>query len=46
MQSLAVSQITTTPLTLEEDLQLCKRLGCALEIAEKKLSADRSEAHD
>lgn len=46
MQSLAISQITTTPLTLEEDLSLCKRLGCALEIAEKKLAADPSEARD
>lgn len=44
MQSLALSQITTSPLTLEEDLQLCQRLGCALELAEKKLSKDPGKA--
>lgn len=44
MQPLALSQITTSPLTLEQDLQLCLRLGCALEIAEKKLSDDTGRA--
>ena len=46
MQNLAISQITTSPLTLIDDLQLCQRLGCPLEIAEKKLSTDRSQAQD
>lgn len=46
MQKLSISQITTTPLTLAEDLVLCRRLGCALEIAEKKLSQDPSQARD
>lgn len=46
MQNLAISQITTAPLTLIEDLELCHRLGCPMEIAEKKLSKDQSEAHD
>lgn len=46
MQSLSISQITTKPLTLEQDVALCKRLACGLEIAEKKLSADCSEAQD
>lgn len=46
MQSLSISQITTKPLTLKQDLALCKRLACGLEIAETKLSADRSEAED
>ncbi len=44
MQRLAISQITTSPLTLEEDLELCQRLGCALEITEKKLSKDSGKA--
>jgi sugar phosphate isomerase/epimerase len=46
MQALAISQITTSPLSIEDDLALCQRLGCALEIAEKKLSADPSKAKD
>jgi sugar phosphate isomerase/epimerase len=46
MQSLSISQITTKPLTLEQDLALCKRLACGLEITESKLSADSSEAQD
>jgi sugar phosphate isomerase/epimerase len=46
MQALAVSQITTSPLSIEEDLALCQRLGCAMEIAEKKLSLDPPEARD
>jgi sugar phosphate isomerase/epimerase len=46
MQALAISQITTSPLSIEDDLALCQRLGCALEIAEKKLSADPSQAKD
>lgn len=46
MQSLAISQITTQPLTLEEDLQLCKRLGCGLELAENKLASDPGKARE
>lgn len=46
MHTLAISQITTTPLTLAEDLELCQRLGCAMEITEKKLSSDRAQARD
>ncbi len=46
MHPLAISQITTSPLTLEEDLELCQRLGCALEIAEKKLSQDLGKARE
>jgi sugar phosphate isomerase/epimerase len=46
MQPLAISQITTSPLSLEDDLALCQRLGCALEIAEKKLSCDPIKAQD
>lgn len=46
MQALAISQITTSPLSIEEDLALCQRLGCALEIAERKLSTDPSQAQD
>ena len=46
MQPLALSQITTSPLTLEQDLLLCLRLGCALEIAEKKLSDDSGRARE
>lgn len=46
MHRLAISQITTAPLTLAEDLALCERLGCGLEIAEKKLSRDASEARE
>lgn len=46
MQTLAISQITTSPLSIEEDLQLCQRLGCAMEIAEKKLSTDPVKAQD
>jgi sugar phosphate isomerase/epimerase len=46
MQKLALSQITTSPLTIEQDLALCLRLGCALEIAEKKLSTDKAHASD
>lgn len=46
MQALAISQITTSPLSIEDDLALCQRLGCAMEIAEKKLSADPFQARD
>lgn len=46
MQRLSISQITTQPLSLEDDLQLCRRLGCALELAEKKLSSDPQQARD
>ncbi|WPP01419.1 sugar phosphate isomerase/epimerase family protein [Pseudomonas sp. HR96] len=46
MHRLAISQITTAPLTLGEDLALCQRLGCGLEIAEKKLSRDPGQARD
>lgn len=46
MQPLAISQITTSPLTLMEDLALCRRLGCAMEIVEKKLSTDPAQAQD
>ena len=46
MQRLALSQITTQPLTLEQDLQLCQRLGCGLELAEKKLSEDPARARE
>ncbi|MBD8473211.1 hypothetical protein IFT98_04970 [Pseudomonas sp. CFBP 8770] len=46
MQSLAISQITTKPLSIEQDLDLCRRLGCGLEIAESKLSTDYSKAKD
>lgn len=46
MQALAISQITTTPLSIEEDLALCQRFGCALEIAERKLSLDPGEARE
>ncbi|MFK3907755.1 sugar phosphate isomerase/epimerase family protein [Pseudomonas monteilii] len=46
MQRLSISQITTQPLSIEDDLQLCRRLGCALELAEKKLSTDPQQARD
>lgn len=46
MQKLAISQITTAQLTVVEDLELCQQLGCAMEIAEKKLSMDLMEAKD
>lgn len=46
MQTLAISQITTSPLSIKDDLALCQRLGCALEIAEKKLSDDPGQARD
>lgn len=34
MQRLAISQITTRPLTLAQDINLCKRIGSALEASE------------
>lgn len=46
MRNLAISQITTSPLTLEEDVALCRRLGAGMEIAEKKLSHDPIEADE
>lgn len=46
MQRLAISQVTTRPLTLEEDLLLCQRLGCALEIAQSKLSSDPGQVRE
>ncbi|MBJ9977203.1 sugar phosphate isomerase/epimerase [Pseudomonas sp. S75] len=46
MRNLAISQITTAPLTLQEDIDLCLRLGAGLEIAEKKLSLDPGEADE
>jgi len=46
MQALAISQITTSPLSIDDDLALCQRLGCAMEIAEKKLSAEPTQARD
>lgn len=46
MHHYAVSQITTAPLSIEEDLALCQRLGCGLEVAEKKLSKDRDAARE
>lgn len=46
MQSLAISQITTKPLSIEQDLDLCRRLGCGLEIAESKLSTDKGKARE
>jgi len=46
MQALAISQITTSPLSIDDDLALCQRLGCAMEIAEKKISAEPTHARD
>ncbi|GGJ97003.1 sugar phosphate isomerase/epimerase family protein [Pseudomonas matsuisoli] len=43
---IAVSQITTTPLSLEAELALAKRFGYGLELAEKKLPGDPQEADD
>jgi sugar phosphate isomerase/epimerase len=44
--AIAVSQITTTPISLDDELVLAKRFGYGLELAEKKLPSDPEEADD